>query len=145
MQDINKPVRDSFYTLLNSNLSYDSTNVPVSDEILKQGENANNYVLLKNQIWVPDQTKTTFDGIASIVLDIVDKSGDTITHDRVDIIAGQILTLLFPTPSTHSLPTPPNWQFLAVIKTDDRYLTTLSQTSWVVRRLMTFSLRVVQN
>jgi hypothetical protein len=84
MQDINKPVRDSFYTLLNSNLSYDSTNVPVSDEILKLNENAKLYVLLKNQIWVPDQTKTTFDGIASIVLDIVDKSGDTITHDRVD-------------------------------------------------------------
>lgn len=144
MKDINKPIRLAFFDLLNGNLNYDGENVPVSDE--KLNETANYYVLLTNQSSTPDETKQSFDREASITIDIVTKTPDSVTKDIADDIAHQILTLLRPTPNTHALPTPATWQFLNLRLTDDRYLPfSIGQTDSVMRRIMQFSFRVVQN
>ena len=144
MKDINKPVRLAFWNLLNGNLEYEGNNVPVSDEILT--EDANYYVLLTNQTSTPDETKTSFDAEATMTVDIITKTYQSVTKDIADDIADQILTLLRPTPNTHALPTPANWQFLNLRKTGDQYLSlNVTPTSSIIRRVMTFSFRVVQN
>lgn len=144
MKDINKPIRLAFWNLLNGNLDYEGVNVPVTDELLNT--NSNYYVLLTNQTATPDETKTSFDAEATMTIDIVTKTGKSVTKDIADDIANQILTLLRPSPALHGLIPPPDWQFLNLRKSDDRYMpASITGTSSIVRRIMQFSFRVVQN
>jgi hypothetical protein len=144
MKDVSKPVRLAFHTLLNGNLESPEGNVPVSDEMLV--ENANYYVLLSSQSATPDETKHSFDCEATITIIIVHKQGRYVTKDGVDDIADQILTLLRPTPNTHSLIAPATWQFLNLRKEVDRHDSMrLNPTTTEVSRTMVFGLRVVQN
>lgn len=145
MKDINYPVRKAFYTALNGNLSYDGSNVPVSDEQLKDSDSNNFYVILGSQSDRDDSTKTSYDREASITLDIVTKQGQTATKDIADSIANQILTLLFPTtPHVHALPAQTGFQFLNLtLQNSSDIRVSLLTSQNVYRRILTFSLRVV--
>lgn len=144
MLDTAKPVRQAFYNLLNGAITYDSFSVGVSDEKLKAGNtNDSNYVILSSQTASPDYTKTSRDEICTIVIDIITKQGNSVSKDIADSIAGQILTLVSSTPNTHNLVAPSPFQFLDLKKESDSYLPLqLSDTTSIMRRLMTFSLRV---
>lgn len=142
MRDINKPARIAFFDALDGQLTYGGVAVPVSDELLN--ETANNYVLLTNQTSTPDETKSSFSAEATMTLDIVSKS-EYVTKNIVDDIADQILIILRPTSNTHTLTPPASWQFLNFRKSGDTYITTPSSTSYIIRRILTFSFRVVQN
>lgn len=150
MNDINAPVRKAFYTLLNGNLTYGGLNVPVQDEKLKDANSVyNNYVILSEQTSTPDESKQGYERNATINLDIVTKTDNSVSKKIADTIAGQILALIFPTVKAptipaHNLPTPANWQFLNVrLESGDRYLPLQeSPTSFIMRRILTFGLRV---
>ena len=146
MKDINQPIRKAFYEALNGNLSYNGVNVPVSDEALKStDENKSYYVLLSTQSSRDASTKTSDDREATIVLDIVTKT-QRVTKSICDNIAEQILDHIYTAPHVHTLTAPANWQFLLLRLSDDRHLTlSVPDSVSVVRRLLTFSLRVVQN
>lgn len=146
MKDVNQPVRKAFYTLLNGNLSYGnpSLNVPVQDEKLKEVNSIyKHYVILAEQTSTPDESKQGYERQVTINLDIVTKTENSVSKKIADNIAHQILTLLYPTLHVHALPTPANWQFLNVSLEADRYLTLQeSPTSFIMRRILTFGLRV---
>jgi hypothetical protein len=146
MKDINRPIRLAFFNALNGLLTYDSSNVPVHDKKQKREDNSNNYVILGTVSSTPDHTQQSFDKIATIDVDIVTKAADGVTSDVADNIAGQITTLLFTAPFTHTLTAPVDWQFLNLeVIRDTELPLTLTATSFQLRRILTFQLRVVQN
>jgi hypothetical protein len=146
MKDINRPIRLAFFNALNGFLTYDSGNVPVHDKKQKREDNSNNYVILGTVSSTPDHTQQSFDKIATIDVDIVTKAADGVTSDVADNIAGQITTLLFTAPFTHTLTAPDDWQFLNLeVIRDTELPLTLTATSFQLRRVLTFQLRVVQN
>lgn len=145
MKDTALPVRQAFYTLLNGNLTYDSANVTVSDGKLKGNVlvNPNNYVILSTQTSSPDYTKSSRDEVCTITLDVITKQDQSASKDAADSIADQILLLVSSSPNSHNLTPPAGFQFLELKKEADTYLPLqLSETSSIMRRLMTFSLRV---
>lgn len=146
MKDINRPIRLAFFNALNGALSYDNSNVPVHDKKQKREDNSNNYVILGTVSSTPDHTQQSFDKIATIDVDIVTKAADGVTSDVADNIADQITTLLFTAPFTHTLTAPVDWQFLNLeVIRDTELPLTLTATSFQLRRILTFQLRVVQN
>lgn len=144
MNDINAPVRKAWYTLLNGNLTYGGYNVPVQDEKLKEANTVfKHYVILGEQTNTPDWTKASYDTIATINIDIVTKTDNSVSKKIADNIAQQIFSLLYPTLHVHALTPPANWQFVYVHHTGDHYLPLQeTPTSFQMRRILTFGLRV---
>lgn len=142
MRDVNLPVRTAFFQLLNEQLEYESSNVPISDERSRILNNSTLYVILSSQNTVDNSGKCDYTRTAYITLDIVNKTESAVSKAAIDYIADQILQKVFGT----GLTTPLNWQFLNIKLNDDRYISLqLSDTSHIVRRLLTFQLTVVQN
>jgi len=145
MIDVKQPVRKSYYDLLNGAITFAGDPVPVVDDVKKLGDSSTLYVLLSNQSGADSSTFQTFDSDETIVLDIVFKSGARVNKETVDNIAGQIFSLLLPTPGVTGLTSPPGTQINCVRLKDDRYLTlTLNSSNSVVRRLLTLSMHVRQ-
>lgn len=149
MQDVNLPIRRSFYTRLNGMLTYNGVVAPIGDEVLKStDENADFYVILSSQFSRPAYTKSSSPREATILLDIVSKT-QRVSKQIVDDLASQIINLIFPdtyAPYSHTLPVPAGWQFHEVQIVDDRPgPTSVSDSITVVRRLLQFQLRVIQN
>lgn len=146
MIDVKQPLRTAYYQLLNGNLLYNGVGVPVSDDLKKlQDTGANAYVLLSNQDGVDAGTFQSWDSDENITLDIVFKATARANKQVVDNIAGQILTLLFPTPGHAALPRQAGVQINCVRLSADRYLTlTLGQAQTMVRRLLTLKQHVRQ-
>lgn len=145
MIDVKKPVRKAYYELLNGALSYNATNVPVSDDAKKLADTASLYVILSNQSGVDAGTMHSFDSSEDIVIDIVHKGSSRVNKEVVDNVASQILNLVLPLPSTDGLPLQMGVQINCVRLSDDRYITlALNNSNSVVRRLLTFKQRVRQ-
>lgn len=144
MRDFNKPLRKAVYELLNGNLSYNG-NVPVYDQKAKKGEEPKNLVLISTIS--SNDSPTTFSSWGrdmDIVIDIVTLTNDSASTNIADAIAGQILALWMPTVTTNGL-TQANFEYLNCRLSTDRYLDAmLTQTSFKVRRLLTFSITVNQ-
>lgn len=137
----------AYYQLLNGNLLYNGAGVPVSDDLRKlQDSGSSVYVLLSNQDGVDSSTMQSWDSDESIVLDIVFKAGARANKQVIDNVAGQILALLFPTPtSAAALPRQTGVQINCVRLDTDRYITlTLGQAGTIVRRLLTLKQHVRQ-
>jgi len=147
MKDTNRPVRKAFYQLLNKQLVIEGSPVPVSDKQTKKLSDNNFYVILSSQTSTPDNTKTSNDVQATITLDIITKFENSVTSDIADDIANQIFILLFPfTDRIHrnALPVQSGFQFLNLRISNDTYLNLqLTPTQHALRRILTFSLRVV--
>ena len=145
MIDVKLPVRKAYYELLNGSLLYNSTGVPVSDDIKKlQDAGANPYVLLSIQSGSDVSTMQSFDSDEDISVDIVYKAARA-NKQVVDNIAGQILALVLPSPGIDGLARQTGIQINCVRIIDDRDLgLTLGQASTMTRRRITFRQHVRQ-
>lgn len=151
MIDVKKPLRTAYFQLLSGQLTYNGTDVTVSDEITPPGALSGLYVILASQ---SGSNQDTFDGNASwelIDLDIVAKASIYTSKEPLDSIAGQILDLLFPynavpgTAAVCALPDQAGVQILSVRLERDRYLTFgLNTANSVIRRILTFKQYIAQ-
>lgn len=146
MIDVKQPLRTAYYQLLNGNLLYNGAGVPVSDDLKKlQDTGATAYVLLSNQDGADGSTFQSWDSDENITLDIVFKATARANKQVVDNIAGQILSLLFPSPGHSALPRQTGVQINCVRLSADRYITlTLGQAQTMVRRLLILKQHVRQ-
>ena len=146
MIDVKQPLRTAYYELLNGNLLYNNIGVPISDELKNlQDAGATAYVLLSNQDGADNSTFQSWDSDENITLDIVFKATARANKQVVDNIAGQILSLLFPSPGHCALPRQTGIQINCVKLSADRYITlALGQAQIMVRRLLTFKQRIRQ-
>lgn len=145
MLEVSSLVRKAFYQALNGNLTFNSAPVPVSDDIKPVGNTSPIWVVLGSQTSSP---KNTFNGWASdetIDLDIVYKTSTSSGKLQLDLIAGQILRIIWPTITTNGLPAQTGVQFLNVILSANRYIQlSLNSSNTVERRILTFKLYVAQ-
>lgn len=144
MRDFNQPLRTALYQLLNGQLTYEATDVPVFDGKVKKGSDNNYYVLIGNTSSIDNSTFGNWSRKMQTIVDIVTKTTDTATTDIADNIAGQVLALLMPDPSSNGL-SQGNFQYLNVFLVADRYLELqLNPTTIMLRRLLTISITANQ-
>lgn len=145
MIDVKLPVRKAFYDLLMGHLTYNANLVPVVDDTKNLGDNSTMYVLLSNQTGSDTSSFQTFDTNETLVLDVVFKAASRPSKEAVDNIVAQILPLVLPAPGTNGLQPSASVQINCVKVDSDQYLTLqLNSSNSVVRRLVTFKMRVRQ-
>jgi hypothetical protein len=120
MIDVKTALRTAYYSLLNGQLTYGSTGVPVSDTIQKLGAGASIYVLLINEGGQSDNTHQSFMMQEQMRIDIIAR-GTRVSTDIVDNVAGQILALVLPSPQGNGLPVQPSISIINARVTNDNY------------------------
>src|SRR6185503_10434161 len=139
MIDVKQRIRKAYYDLLMGQLNNGLDLVPVVDDVKALGDASTAWVLLSNQAGADASTFQTFDSDETIVLDIVFKSASRVNKQVPDMIAGQILALVLPSPGNNGLSPDAAIQINCVRLSDDKYLTqVLNNSNTVVRRLLTF-------
>lgn len=145
MIDVKLPIRKAFYDLLSAALTLNTNLIPVVDDAKNLGDASMTYVLLSNQAGAPANTFQTFGSMETIVLDIVAKAGARTNKEIADLVASQIIPLVITGPGSNGLIPGPQIQINCVELSDDRYLTlAMNSSNAVVRRLLTFKMRVTQ-
>lgn len=141
MKDVHKGLRLSVFNAL-VGITYDSTAVPVQDENYTGA--AKRYIVLSTQ--TGDQTEkndSTWITRATILLDVIQKT-DAVSKDGLDDIGNQINEIIMPTRATIGLVAPAGFQYTN-IEADERSLNlNLNSVESVTRKLITYSLDIVQ-
>lgn len=143
MIDVKHPLRKAYFDLLDGQLSYNGASVPVGDDVIDGDPDV--YVILASQTGGDNSSFQTFDSEETIDLDIVHKGGSFVNKNVVDNVAGQIFSLVRPSPTSIGLPPQPGVQVNCVRVTGDRYLDLmLNSADSVMRRIVTFTQKVRQ-
>lgn len=104
-QDVGQPLRAAYFSVLNGQLTYEASVIPIVDEKLDVDITEHDiYVLMLDQI--EDDTNANKSNWATEVLlrmQVVNQRKSTNTKEVVEDISNQILTILFPTRTTTSL------------------------------------------
>lgn len=98
MRDSNYPLRKAYITRLAS-LSYNSVAVPVFYQYLPDGVSPDLYVIIESVSNNPNGTVSTQDSQTSITISIHSFGEKYANGQAVDNVAGQVLTLINPSPS----------------------------------------------
>lgn len=133
-----KAIRLKIYELLNGNVSYESSPVPVHDAVLQDDEN-NSYILLTLQRASNKSNfhQDTWDCEQDI--EIYSKQMQSVSKDVVDDIAEQVETLIYQ--SLRSGVNYNGWQINNVmLSTTENNAFMLSETKSIVSKFMTFRL-----
>lgn len=146
MIDVKRPLRKAYYDLLNGFLLYNGVGVPVSDDLKKlQDAGTNIYVLISVQSGSDNRTMQSWDSDEDVSLDIVFKAAARANRQVVDMVADQILQLLFPIPATDGLTDQPGVDISCVRMINDQNLDmTLGVATTMTRRRLTFRQHIRQ-
>lgn len=145
MIDTHKALRKSYYDALQGNLTVQETGlypVNVYDELAFGRDQVNEkyYVLLSTQTATDSSTLDRYGTEATILLDIVHRTGSMVTKDVVDEIGQQILSIVLPVNGTNGLIPQPFLSIMLVKKESDQYFPVqTTSTGLVLRRLIRFS------
>lgn len=143
MIDVNKKVRESIMTALDETITYDDV-IPCYHEI-NPNENETLYIILNTQTEEDNSNKSAFVTTGTILIDVVHNSGQNVTYDVVDTVAGEIMEILQPTVKTHGLTNPTGLTIVNVRRLSSTYLTINDSSGNVMRRLLRYEYEVQQN
>lgn len=138
MIDTQAKIRQAFYEALNGNLTYNAVAVPLFDEMADT--TASVYVILSTQTTTDYPTLNGLNTNETILLDIVHKTGFSITKDAIDNVSTQVLSIIIPTAGQHGLPDV-GIQF-SNVRVES--INTITFQIGLVRKLIRFSLKVNQ-
>jgi len=142
MRDTKKILRHAVYNALSGNVTYDGNPIPVYDE---KNDNEPIYILLSNQQEFDDNTSDAFITRSTLDYEVVEQTGYSVSKDAIDDINDQILTIIFPTPSTTGLTMPTGFQFLNLRRESSRSLAfEISATESIIRNITTITATIVQ-
>lgn len=145
MIDVKQGLRRAYFQALNNYLSYNGVLVPVSDEMTAIASSATLYVVITGQSGSQENTQQTWRSVEQINLDIVSKGAISTSKSPVDEVAGQILSILFPSRTENGLIQQPGIEINEVRLEDDRYLSlSLGNTNSNLRRILTFEQHILQ-
>lgn len=147
MLDTMEPFQLSVFNKLNGALNYNSTNVPVSDELKRLAVSADLFVILSTQQESDSvETSDTFITTSSIDIEVWMKTEYSTSKRPVHDVSNQILQLLIPAPyGQNGLGVQDHFQFQNVRRT--RALTrtvALSDTQTITGKIITISADIVQ-
>lgn len=144
--DREKAIRAAFYTPLNGNLSYESSEVKIFDQKFEPNANTTNYVLISNQSSQDSGNFSCFRYTSRITFQIVSKTQSSVSSDVVDDIGEQIENIILPgSPAQNGLTQQSGWQILNVAIESVNYTTfQLTDTNSTITKLITFSLTITK-
>lgn len=142
MKDVSKGLRMAIWNVLNGALTYDSVNVPVSDE--RTDQNVPRYVILSTQSGTPiERNDSAWVTRATILLDIVQKT-DSVSKDGLDDISNSIMEIIQPTPTTIGITPPAGFQYTNLEREERSLSLQLNSVESITRKLLTYSVDIVQ-
>lgn len=143
MKNVMDQLADSWYTLLNGNLSYDSREVKVYSEDADSADKFH-YVVIKAESETDDSNKTSFVKNPVIIIDIITVHSITgVRKSIVNDIDDQIGELLFPTRKC-ALPALDGLQITNVRPEGSTYLNEDDGTKKYYRKVTRYVHRVTQ-
>ena len=134
-------VMDSWYSLLNGNVTYDSAEVPVYKEDAPY-TTSGHYILLRaeGQTWAAN--KTVFADNVVVIVDVVTVFKHNINRYVVDSIDEQIFNLVFQTPSIHLLDQPAGKTIDGVVRETSTYIEENDGVNSIYRKVSRYNQRV---
>ena len=142
MRDTLYPLRKAFYEALNGQLTYNSVDVPVYDEIAPNNA-PSSFVIISTGTTVDNDTLTSFQSENTLLIDIVSKTGVSVSKDVVDNIANQVFLILKPSPNTNGLIPQAGFTFSQPKVASDNHLSLVANET-TTRRLIRFSIKINQ-
>lgn len=142
MKEVFDPLIDSWYALLNGNLSYDGQPVNVYPEDADNDDN-NHHVLIRAESETDDSNKSVFITRPVVIIEIVTKFDGVINRSVVNNIDEQIRGLLFPTRKC-ALPALTDLQITNVEIQSGNYLKDDDGVKRIYRKITRFIHRITQ-
>jgi hypothetical protein len=142
MKDVDQAILEAFTTALDGNVSYSSSNVPIYCEFNPNAEDI--YIILSTVTGDDNRTKSSFGTNSTILIDIVHKSGTSVSYDVVNNVVGQVLDLIEPTTATSLTSPDPDLRFANVRRLSTNTLTLTSAGNNIMRKLLRYSLQVFE-
>ena len=141
-KNVMNPLVESWFSLLDGNLTYNSIDVNVYMEDPDNDEE-NHHVLIRAESETDDSNKHSFITRPVIVIDIITYHPVSINRAVVDNIDDQIRGLVFPT-RKHDLPPLQDLQITNVIPEGGSYLTEDDGTKRIYRKTTRYTHRITQ-
>lgn len=145
MRDSMKPLRLGIFAVIDGQITYNATPVPVYDEKIYTSESPDLYILLSTQQETPagDQNDCMFIRDSFIDIEIIRRTGSEVSKDAIDDVSDQLYQLLLPSQGGAGF-TVSGFQV-----SDPRLVTansqnvTLSQTQSVLRKICKFAVTLI--
>lgn len=144
MTEPSQYIRKAFYQALKDEITYGGSIVPVYESFSDE-DNGAHQVMLTNQTGSNRDDKCSFAGEHTIVIDIVTRMKGSGNSAIADNISEQITYILQPTRKTTGITIDSPFQLLNLKLESVRYLTEEMPSRFMVRKLLTYSFRIVQN
>ena len=146
MKNTQKPFRLAIFNALDGNLSYNSVNVPVTDEKKILGDTSKIYVIFRRQTETPtDENDCTWITQSTIDLLIVSKTFSETSKDIVNDIADDILELLLTTPQINGFTDPLGFQVQNIkLAYSETGTMRMNSTDIMLTQLLTITAQIVQ-
>ncbi|MGN6436874.1 MAG: hypothetical protein ACTHMM_10090 [Agriterribacter sp.] len=144
MIDPGKYIRKAFFSALDGHVIYDGKVIPVFDTFSDEDE-GKFQIMLTNQTGSNTSDKQHFTGDHTLVIDIVTKTKGSGNKEIADNIAEQITQIIQPTRTTTGLTIDTPFQLLNLRLQNSSYLEEGTKSHFIVRKLLTYAFRIVQN
>ena len=144
MTEPGKYARKAFFQALDGVLSYQGKAVPVYDTFSDE-DNGAHQVMLTNQTSTDTSDKYSFAWDCTLVIDVVTRTKGTGNKSIADNISEQITNIIQPDRKTIGLTIDNPFQLLNLQLQSTRYLEEQTPSRYMVRKLLTYSFRIVQN
>lgn len=145
MRDTQSILRMAVFGVLNGQLSYGGSNVPVYDEKRRDGDTSNLFVILGTQQETDDSTDDAFITDSSIDIEIQHRTDFEISKTAIDEVSNQILQIILPSPWEHGFPVQNLFQIQLVRRssTISRNFS-LTDSQSVIAKIITITCKIVQ-
>ncbi|WP_276483558.1 hypothetical protein [Paraflavitalea pollutisoli] len=146
MIDIGTPARKAFFDALKGQVMVEDIEIPIVDEKLDDRITSHDmFILIGAQNEQDRSNKTLFVGEVDLVLTVYNRTKATATKTKIEAIASQILTIVFPTRTTYGVFVSDPYHLTSVRSTDKDYAFEKADQGFEIAKRMTFRMRITQS
>lgn len=145
MTDVNLPLRESYYALLNGNVFINAEAIPFYYSQLPTGDHPDNYILVNTIYSTGFNSNCINYTLTTVELLIVTKAFNNNSGADCDNIAMQILNIIIPSPQAKAVQIS-NGQVINTVLAQDRVITGLTDgEKKLINRVVGFQHRIGHN
>jgi hypothetical protein len=138
-------IASEFFRLLNGNLVYDSTTIPVYSLESVPTESDNLFVVFSNAYLIEGKTKDSFMTKVNFQIDVINLlTGSERTIKKIESIVNQILTIIIPTPTQTAIQSNSDYKIIKTELPQSRDFNNRNDTNLVLRKVLSFEISLKQ-
>lgn len=103
MKDVKQSLQEAYYSLLNGNVSYSGSNVPVYDEMRVPQDPVYPYVMISNFTQIDDSDKSSFGEEITVDLEVIDRATQFASRAGLFSVINQIKQIIRVRPEAFSV------------------------------------------